>query len=211
MERRIKFNGEIFRNGNELADYLKDTMFTINNDEHLTDLAKTISKKFIYAKNPALVCIGSRNVNFDIFGPVIHDEFAREGISEKHLYWFNGITAETVISDIKKNNHDLIIAFDAVLASDNNIEILKLKFRNGGVRPGAGVNKVITEIGDFSIVLPVGHKFDIRAITNVERSNEWYRVEDARNLAAKFVKTFMKEVKTFYNFLDNNNKNLMTP
>jgi len=211
MEKRIKFNGEIFRNGNELADYLKDIMFTSNCDDHLTNLAKTIAVKFKYTKNPALVCVGSRKVNFDIFGPIIYDEFLKEGITEKHLYWFNGINAEDVINEIKRNNHDLIIAFDAALAFDNNIEMLKLKFRTGGVKPGAGVNKHITEVGDFSIILPVGYKFDIKTITNIERSNEWYRVEDIRHVAAKFTKTFMNEVKNFYNFLEDSNKNLIVP
>ena len=51
MERRIKFNGEIFRNGNELADYLKDTMFTINAAKFVKTFMKEVKTFYNFLDN----------------------------------------------------------------------------------------------------------------------------------------------------------------
>ena len=204
MIRKIKFAGKDYKTRLDVADDIKTILFDSNKIDHLNGLAREVAERFKGAKNPAMVCVGSRNHNFDIFGPVIYDAFIKAGVNESYLYWFDGVTAFDVIPDIKEKEHDVTLAFDAEVLIDDRIDVLKIRLREDPVKPGAGVGKNIDTVGDFSVTLPIGFKRDVKHI--VLNSDLWYEIKDIEFICTLFVRLFLREVKPFYNFLEESNK-----
>ena len=204
IRRKIKFAGNNYKTRLDVADYIKDAIFINNEINHLNVIAKKVAERFKDAKKPAIVCVGSRNHNFDIFGPVMYDTFIKAGVNEKYLYWFDGVTAFDVIPDIKEKEHDVTLAFDAEVLIDDRNDVLKIRLREDPVKPGAGVGKNIDAVGDFSVTLPIGFKRDVKHI--VLNSDLWYEIKDIEFICTLFVRLFLREVKPFYNFLEESNK-----
>lgn len=106
-----------------------------------------------------IVCIGTPNVVGDSIGPIIGSKLQLNNCKYP-VYGtiLNPITAlniEDKISEIV-NNHPLskILAIDACVAKQHNI-LNTIILNNTPIKPGAGLNKELLQIGDYSIKVAI--------------------------------------------------------
>ena len=205
MQRKIKFNKKEYKEL-DVRNYLKEALFECNSEEHMSELVESIVERFKNAKNPAIICVGTKKVYFDSFGPTLYDAFLELGVDEDKIYWFHGANASKVIPKIKDNNHDVTIAFDAEVLTTRELDVMKLRFRDMPIAPGAGCGKCIEKVGDFSITLPIGFKSDLKTL--MWNDHILYDIKDIQKISKAFAKVFLEKVSTSYNFVKEPNKNL---
>lgn len=105
-------------------------------------------------EDTAVICIGTDRCIVDCLGPLVGTMLKNKKIPLK-IY---GTLKEPVhavnftkrIELINKINHSNIIAVDACLSERRQPGIIEIK--EGSIRPGKGIGKVLPEIGDLSIV-----------------------------------------------------------
>lgn len=101
-------------------------------------------------KNIVFLCIGSDRSTGDSFGPLVGTLLEERGVSkvlgtlEKPVHAEN---IEDIVNEISGKNY--IIAIDAALGKRQNIGCFTIK--DGGLKPGTGVNKELPTVGDLSI------------------------------------------------------------
>ena len=125
-----------------------------DNKARMKTLANKLAKNL--TNDVIIVCIGTDMVIYDAIGPLVGSELlAREDI-KCHVYGTikEPLHAKNVnhhIEEIKKKHPDsFVIAVDAAFGDKGHIGHVRLK--EGPVRPGAGLNKNLTHIGDISLI-----------------------------------------------------------
>lgn len=119
-------------------------------------LSALIKKQLMYNKNIIFLCIGSDRATGDCLGPIIgyklskyinHPNFHIYGTLEHPVHAKN--LKETIATIYKKHDNAFIIAIDASLGKSEHIGYIALG--EGPLKPGAGVNKDLPEVGDLYI------------------------------------------------------------
>ena len=119
-------------------------------------LSVLIKKHFLYDKNIVFLCIGSDRATGDCLGPIIgyklskylkQPEFHIYGTLEQPVHAKN--LRDTVAMIYEKHNNAFIIAIDASLGKSDHIGYITLG--EGPLKPGAGVDKDLPEVGDLFI------------------------------------------------------------
>lgn len=106
------------------------------------------------SQNTAVICIGTDRCIVDCLGPLVGTMLINKKLPLK-IY---GTLKEPVhavnftkrIEFINRINHTNIIAIDACLSERRQPGTIEIK--EGAIRPGKGIGKVLPEIGDLSIV-----------------------------------------------------------
>lgn len=115
-----------------------------------------IKKHVLYNKNIVFLCIGSDRATGDSLGPIIgyklskyihQPKFHIYGTLEKPVHAKN--LKDTVAMIHQKHSDAFIIAIDASLGKSDHIGYITLG--EGPLKPGAGVNKDLPEVGDLFI------------------------------------------------------------
>ncbi|WP_335871912.1 spore protease YyaC [Bacillus sp. 2205SS5-2] len=130
-----------------------------------------------------LVCIGTDRSTGDSLGPLVGSLLEEKNLSNFHLYGtledpIHAVNLEEKLNEIsKKHFNPFIIGIDACLGrlkSVGSIQVAK-----GPVKPGAGVNKELPEVGDMHIT----------GIVNVSGFMEFFVLQNTRlNLVLKMAK-----------------------
>jgi len=119
-------------------------------------LSLCIKKHLISARNIVFLCIGSDRATGDSLGPIIgyklskyinHPNFHIYGTLAHPVHAKN--LKDTVAMIKKKHGNAFIIAIDASLGKSDHIGYVTLG--EGPLKPGAGVDKDLPEVGDLFI------------------------------------------------------------
>ncbi|MGE4283401.1 MAG: spore protease YyaC [Clostridia bacterium] len=108
-----------------------------------------------YYENIVIVCIGTDRSTGDSLGPLVGYKLSTLRYANVHIMGtldqpMHAKNLEENYNFIKENySHPLIIAIDACLGKMDHIGYVTIN--KGPLKPGAGVNKVLPEIGDISI------------------------------------------------------------
>lgn len=115
------------------------------------------------------LCIGTDRSTGDSFGPYVGTYLSEMGFANiigTLDYPCHAVNLEEKIKLVPKDN--LIIAIDACLGKIENIG--HIVFKEGSIRPGAGVNKDLPEVGSYSI----------SGIVNVGGFKEYFVLQNTR-------------------------------
>jgi putative sporulation protein YyaC len=130
------------------------------------------------------VCIGTDRSTGDSLGPLVGTLLEEKLISPFLVYGtleepIHAVNLAEKIKEIKeKHPHPFIIGIDACLGRMKSVGSLQVA--NGPVKPGAGVNKDLPEVGDMHIT----------GIVNVSGFMEFFVLQNTRlNLVLKMAKT----------------------
>ena len=125
-----------------------------NKLESITELASELVK--IINEETVFVCIGTDRSTADSFAPFIGSKLKESDLFNYPVYGtienpVHALNLKDYINFIKKEHpHSNIIAIDAAISTVN--EIGTIKIREGKLYPGAGANKKLPPIGNYSVV-----------------------------------------------------------
>lgn len=143
-----------FKNNNRISYFNsteKNTAFELG-----TLLSDMLKEHVLLNKTIIFLCIGSDRATGDCLGPIIGYKLSK--LKKYHNYYVYGTLEEPVhaknlretIEIIYQTHEDaFVIAIDASLGKSNHIGYITLG--EGPLKPGAGVDKNLPEVGDIFI------------------------------------------------------------
>lgn len=139
---------------------MENFVYKIKNKENINFVIKDILEKINVNQNIVIACIGTDKVIGDSYGPFVGTLLKEINLKNTIIYGtlkdpIHALNAKEKIKEIySKHFNDFIIGIDACLSDDDDIYILK--YRDIPIRPGKGMGKTLGEIGNVSIVCPIG-------------------------------------------------------
>ncbi|NLP16676.1 MAG: spore protease YyaC [Clostridiales bacterium] len=120
------------------------------------ELLALMKKHLKYNRNIVFLCIGSDRATGDCLGPIIGYKLSKY-INQPHIHIYGTLEhpvhaknlKDTVTMINEKHNDAFIIAIDASLGKSDHIGYITLG--DGPLKPGAGVDKDLPEVGDLFI------------------------------------------------------------
>ena len=166
----------------------KGSDFKIDHEdqEAASKLAKSILSHMptITSRPIVIVCIGTDRSTGDSLGPLIGTFLEEKNVSSFHVYGtlehpIHAVNLEEKLKEIKdKHFNPFIIGIDACLGRTKSVGFIQVG--SGPVKPGAGVNKELPEVGDIHIT----------GIVNVSGFMEFFVLQNTRlNLVLNMAKT----------------------
>jgi putative sporulation protein YyaC len=143
-----------------------------------------------YTNRPIVfVCIGTDRSTGDSLGPLIGSFLEEKSISPFYVYGtledpIHAVNLEDKLNEIKqKHVHPFIIGIDACLGRLKSVGSIHIN--SGPLKPGAGVNKNLPEVGDIHLT----------GIVNVSGFMEFFVLQNTRlNLVVKMAKTIAEGI-----------------
>lgn len=149
-------------------------------------------------KNIVFLCIGSDRSTGDSFGPLVGTLLEERGVSKVLGTLEKPVHAENIrdiVNEISGKNY--IIAIDAALGNCQNIGCFIIK--DGGLKPGAGVNKELPIVGDLSIEFIVNVDDHDHMKYFVLQSTRLHIVYRGAKLLAEAIVSFWAKMDSAYN------------
>jgi len=143
-------------------------------------------------KRPAVIlCIGTDRSTGDALGPLIGTHLSRLKLPQLHIYGtlddpVHATNLEQSIHTIQDNFiNPFIIAVDACLGRLDSIGFITLA--NGPLKPGAGVNKKLPEVGEAHItgIVNVGGFMEYMVLQNTRLNLVWRMSESISSLITR--------------------------
>lgn len=144
---------------------------------HFNNILLNILNKKKY-KNIILFCIGTDKSTGDSLGPLVGYKLSNLPLPQNVLIFGtleNPVHAKNIKEYIKilnkYNKNDLIIAIDASLGNEEDINYINLG--EGSIKPGAGLKKSLPYIGDLYItgIVNKSNRLDFSVIQNTRLFN----------------------------------------
>ncbi len=163
---------------------MNNNVYTFNTFNNFTDssIAQAIDTLNIERRAIILVCVGSDLVLGDSLGPLVGTMLKKKNV-RSYVYGtlHSPITAKEIehakIHLRQMHPNALIVALDAAVGSTD--EVGSIKVIDKGLKPGLGVNKNLSEIGDISIIGVVAPKSDKNYnLYNLTRLNLIYKMAE---------------------------------
>lgn len=142
---------------------------------------KMIDKlKSILDEDTVIVCIGTDKCIGDSLGPNVGTILEKSNLNNTIYGTINnpihGLNIPERIPEIKKRHKgSTILAIDA--ATSHSFEVGTIRITNGPIKPGAGVNKKLESIGDYSI----------KGIVNTEKNDYMETIKSLSNVRLEFI------------------------
>ncbi|MGN1401152.1 MAG: spore protease YyaC [Bacillus sp. (in: firmicutes)] len=140
-------------------------------------------------KTVVVACIGTDRSTGDSLGPLVGTLLSEKKHSPFHVYGtldhpIHAVNLHEKIKEINENHKDaFIIAVDACLGRIKSVGMVQIN--PGPLKPGAGVNKDLPEIGDIHIT----------GIVNVSGFMEFFVLQNTRlNLVMKMAKVIADSI-----------------
>lgn len=166
----------------------KNSVAKINHEEEMA--AEKLASEILdllppFSTRPIVfVCIGTDRSTGDSLGPLIGTLLEEKDIAPFQVYGtlddpIHAVNMEAKLTEIKqKHFNPYIIGIDACLGRLKSVGSIQVG--SGPVKPGAGVNKELPEVGDMHIT----------GIVNVSGFMEFFVLQNTRlNLVLKMAKT----------------------
>lgn len=102
-----------------------------------------------------ILCIGSDRITGDSLGPLVGHSLEKSQLPNAHIYGtlsrpVHALNLKETVEILKNQYpHSLTLAIDASLGSKNHLGFLTIT--KGSLKPGLGVHKKLTPVGDISI------------------------------------------------------------
>jgi putative sporulation protein YyaC len=142
--------------------------------EHLAERLQLIVSEQ-HSRQLVIVCIGTDRSTGDALGPLIGSKLSSRVTGPQAAIYgtleapVHAVNLSETIEEIKTRYHNpYVIAVDACLGQLSSVGMVTLA--DGPLRPGAGVNKVLPEIGDIHIT----------GIVNVGGFMEYFVLQNTR-------------------------------
>ncbi|MEH7386164.1 spore protease YyaC [Bacillus sp. JJ1521] len=172
----------------KLFDHLKNEPYRIPHDQELADhqIALQITSMLPPMNDQPIVifCIGTDRSTGDCLGPLIGTKITEKRLSHFHVYGtldepIHAVNLQEKIEIInQKYSNPFIIGIDACLGRLKSVGSITIG--EGPIKPGAGVNKELTPIGDMHIT----------GIVNVSGFMEFFVLQNTRlSLVMKIANT----------------------
>lgn len=136
-----------------------------------------------------VACIGTDRSTGDSLGPLVGTFLSEKTASPFFVYGtlenpIHAVNLQEKIEEIKEKHHDpFIIAVDACLGRMKNVGVVQIG--DGPLKPGAGVNKTLPEVGNIHVT----------GIVNVSGFMEFLVLQNTRlNLVIKMAKTIADSI-----------------
>ena len=138
-------------------------------DKRINELYNELIK--IITPDTVFACIGAIKTTsyIDSIGPQVGDLLKAAGIP--YVYGtqskpYNGFTAEKFTKTINKHHkNNIVIAIDTACTMWPE-KLYKILLENGSIRPGAGVNKKLSSVGDYAIKAYCADKNNMHLLYN---------------------------------------------
>lgn len=160
--------------------------------EKIAESLKTLN---VGNKPPIIVCVGSDLVLGDSLGPLVGTMLKKKNLGA-YVYGTlnNPITAKEVEyarKYVKLMHPDSkLVAIDAAVGLEDEVGLLRLLDK--GLKPGLGVNKNLSAIGDFSIIGIVAEKSQQNfKLFNLTRLNLVYKMAE---IIADGIELYLKDI-----------------
>jgi len=120
------------------------------------------------------VCIGTDRSTGDALGPLVGTMLQKQPLSGVHVFGtlddpVHALNLESTMEHITQHHqHAIILAIDACLGTSKNVGTIQIGL--GPIKPGAGVNKDLPEIGHLHIT----------GIVNVSGFMEYFVLQNTR-------------------------------
>lgn len=121
----------------------------------LSAAVSELARRVQAAGPPVVICIGTDRSTGDALGPITGCELIARGYPADRVYGtleepvHAGNLREAIVRAEQAHPHSPVLAIDACLGTPENVGSISLA--EGPVRPGAGVNKDLPAVGDFSL------------------------------------------------------------
>lgn len=121
-----------------------------------------------------IVCIGTDRSTGDSLGPLVGTFLERQDLDNIFVYGtldqpVHAINLEETLEEVKQNHpHAIVIAVDACLGQSRSVGYIQVGL--GPIKPGAGVNKTLPEVGQIHIT----------GIVNVSGFMEYFVLQNTR-------------------------------
>jgi len=150
-------------------------------------------------KRPAIIlCIGTDRSTGDALGPLIGTHLSRLKLPQLHVYGtlddpVHATNLEQNIHTIQNNYlNPFIIAVDACLGRLDSIGCITLA--HGPLKPGAGVNKCLPEVGEVHMtgIVNVGGFMEYMVLQNTRLNLVWRMSENISSLISRsYLRTYV--------------------
>ncbi|TDL79312.1 spore protease YyaC [Peribacillus frigoritolerans] len=144
-------------------------------DEHAAEHLSSEMKLLLSVRKPIVVlCIGTDRSTGDCLGPLVGTKLIDAGLKHFHVYGtlehpVHAVNLEETIQKIEQTfDNPFILAIDACLGRLKSVGSFQVGA--GPIKPGAGVNKVLPEVGDIHI----------NGIVNVSGFMEFFVLQNTR-------------------------------
>lgn len=143
-------------------------------------------------KRPAVIlCIGTDRSTGDALGPLIGTHLSRLKLPSLHIYGTldDPVHATNLEQNINAIQHTFpnpfIIAVDACLGRLDSIGCITLA--DGPLKPGAGVNKILPEVGEVHMtgIVNVGGFMEYMVLQNTRLNLVWRMSENISSLITR--------------------------
>lgn len=177
-------------------------MFRVNSDDCLSidHLTNELSTHFSRTRRPiVIVCIGTDRCTGDSLGPLVGTFLSRNssilvyGTLEKPIHGSNLDEKMAMIK--KKHPFSYIVAIDACLGKLRSVGDITI--RKGSIKPGSGVDKDLTPVGELSIegIVNVSSPFGLLVLQST-RLNQVFKM--AQTISDAIEKSYFAEKKTLF-------------
>lgn len=151
-------------------------------DHTETQAVESLAEKFLYllhehghARQLVIVCIGTDRSTGDALGPLVGSKLSARLLDERVSVYgtlespVHAVNLKETIDEIQ-NRYDnpFVVAIDACLGQLSSVGLVTLA--KGPLKPGAGVNKVLPEVGEYHIT----------GIVNVGGFMEYFVLQNTR-------------------------------
>ena len=158
-----------------------DVSFSVFNNVCREGIFQTLINLNKENKKPIFVCIGSDLVLGDSLGPLIGTMLKNNNL---RTYVYGTLNAPITAKEVEyasslKSMHpgSVIVSIDAAVGSPEDVGLIRI--RNKGLKPGLGVNKNLSEIGEMSIIGVVASKSaENYNLFNLTRLNLVYKMAE---------------------------------
>lgn len=148
------------------ANSIKDSAKAV---EFLSDLVRSSKKQY---EKILFLCIGTDKVVGDSYGPAVGSLINKvKGVEVLGVLGdtVNALNLKTTLDGID-NENTLVIAVDAALGAKENVG--KITIAEGKIKPGAGVNKELPEVGDITITGVTGDDSTFSAFLTIHMADK---------------------------------------
>ena len=144
--------------------------------EHLAEKFFCLVQEHGRERQLVIVCIGTDRSTGDALGPLVGSKLSARLLEQQHVTVYGTLEApvhavnlkETIQEIESKYDNPFVIAIDACLGQLSSVGLVTLA--HGPLKPGAGVNKVLPEVGEFHIT----------GIVNVGGFMEYFVLQNTR-------------------------------
>lgn len=169
----------------------------IDDPEGISLLENKLAEKLKLAKHrpTLLLCIGTDRSTGDALGPLVGTILSRKGLNRLHIMGtldqpIHAKNLDDTLLYIRRSyNNPYIIGIDACLGKTDSVGFITLT--EAPLRPGAGVNKQLPEVGEINItgIVNVGGFMEYMVLQNTRLNLVWQMAEKMSSL---FFQAFIK-------------------